>query len=176
VPPAPPLWQVQRPPGRRLIAWLVLLATVWLVATFALARMLMVVDRPWLAALIAIALTAVLLMEGLAGAHARVDASGMLTYGFGRRANLRVPLAAVTGWKEIATGALAGIGAVVDPAAVTFLHRKGLSPRRLRDDAGRLGVALVLEHLVADDLAMLRALQLRLTGTAAPVIRKKADG
>ena len=137
-------------------------------STFLL-RMLMV-EPDWTLAIGLATLLAVALIATVArGALAEVGDDGVLTYGFGRH-DLRVPLAAITGWKLIATGALAGVGAQVEPTRVAFLTRKGLTYRKLEQYAAGLGTALVLEHLTAADLDDLRALQERLCGQAAPLL------
>lgn len=148
-----------------------LAAAVAAAAVFAgsvlLLRMLML-EPDWpLAVGLGALLAAAVIATVARGALAEVGSDGVLTYGFGRH-DLRVPLAAVTGWSLVATGALAGIGARVEPAKVVFLTRKGLTYRTLERYAAGLGTALVLEHLTAADLDDLRALQERLCGSAAP--------
>ena len=164
------LWRCRRPPSRRARIAALIAAALVAAASAALLRMLML-EPDWPLALgLAALLGAALIASVARGALAEVTDDGMLTYGFGR-ADLRVPLAAITGWRLVATGALDGIGAQVEPARVVFLHRKGLTYRKLEQYAAGLGTALVLEHLTAADLADLRRLQEQLCGQAAPSLQ-----
>jgi hypothetical protein len=161
------LWRCTRPPSRRALAAAVVAAAVVAGASAALLRMLML-EPDWTLALALSGLLAVALIATVArGALVEVGTDGLLTYGFGRR-DLQVPLAAITGWRMVATGALAGVGARVEPGQVVFLTRKGPTYRTLERYAAGLGTALVLEHLTSDDLADLRALQQRVCGHSAP--------
>lgn len=163
------LWRCRRPPSRRALIAALVAAAVVAAASAALLRMLML-EPDWpLAIGLAAMLAAALIASVARGALAEVADDGVLTYGFGRQ-DLRVRLAAITGWRLVATGALDGIGAQVEPAQVVFLNRKGLTYRKLEQYAAGLGTALVLEHLTAADLVDLRALQERLCGRAAPLL------
>lgn len=162
-------WRVRRPPGRRALAAATVLALVTGAGAAGLTRLLMLEPDWRIAGGVGVALAVALLLTVARGAVAHLDAEGNLHFGFGIP-NLRVPLAAITGWRPVRTGALVGIGAAVDPARVTFLNRKGLSYRSLERYRRGLGVALVLEHLTADDLAELRAWQAKLCGSAAPIL------
>ena len=108
-------------------------ATIVAAASTALLRMLML-EPDWPLSLGLAALLAAALIASVArGALAEVADDGVLTYGFGRQ-DLRVRLAAITGWRLVATGALDGIGAQVEPAQVGGMghafnpHGSGFGP------------------------------------------------
>jgi len=163
------VWRCRRPASRRALIAAAVAAGVVAAASATLLRMLML-EPDWPLSLgLAAMLAAALIASVARGALVEVASDGVLTYGFGRR-DLRVPLAAITGWRLVATGALAGIGARVEPSQVAFLNRKGLTYRKLEQYAAGLGTALVLEHLTAADLDDLRALQKQLCGRSAPRI------
>lgn len=106
-----------------------------------------------------------------AGATAWVGDDGILRYGFGRRIDLEVSLAATRDWRLIEGGLLRGIGATVESNAVTMHGRKAASPARMADWRRDIGVDLLLEHLTAEDAAALNAL----TPTRAATIPTASD-
>lgn len=163
------VWQVRRPPGRG--AWIMASVVGVVVGAVGgwLLHLLMV--RPdWRVAAGVGAFLCLMVLAGLGrGAFAQVDKQGLLRYGFGSP-SLEVPLSDCTGWRLVRAGALAGVGIRVDPLHVRFLSRKGITRRRIAEQAKALGVGLVLEHLTAEDLDQLRELQARFTGSQAPLV------
>ncbi len=156
---AAPLWQVHRRPPQRFLAWSATLALMVGVAAAGLMRLLLIVPT-WTAPLaMGAAIALAFFATAARGARASVDASGVLWYGWGRRPALAVDLRDVAALQPIRVGLLHGIGLVVAPERVRFLHRAGPSPRGMRDDRARLGVDLVLEHLTESDLATIDRLR-----------------
>ncbi|MBA3684908.1 MAG: hypothetical protein H0W72_06665 [Planctomycetes bacterium] len=95
------------------------------------------------------------------GCFAQIDADGQLIFGWGRTANLRLDLRAVTAVQMVRTGLLVGVGLAIRPDQVEILHRKGLSRRKMEDMDAGLGLAVVLEHLTAADAREIEALRQR---------------
>jgi hypothetical protein len=170
------IWQVRRRPSRRYrttTAILVFGIGAFLAKTFA--SMLLVSPDRWqgIVAGLLIAIPAYFWLT--AGATARVDDAGRLFYGWGSTMNISVDLRLLTGWRMVdgagilgVSGLLYGVGAAIDPQQVEFLNHRGPSPLRMRDQERKIGVGLVLEFLVEEDLAALQALQARFAQDAVP--------
>jgi hypothetical protein len=163
------LWQARRPPGRG--AWIMAAIAGVVVGAGGGGLLHLLMLRPdWR---IAAGVGGILCIAVLAsigrGALVQVDGQGILRFGFGTP-NLEVPLSDCSGWRLVRAGALTGVGMRVDPDRIRFLNRKGISRRRIEEQARTLGIGLVLEHLTADDLDQLRELQARLTGIQAPFV------
>jgi hypothetical protein len=158
-PESPLLWSVRRAPPRgvRILGWIVgllfAIGGAWLLHS-------LLIEPSWPPAIAVGAALGLLIPLSLrGGATARVHASGELVYGFGRHPNVLVPLAAVQEWRLLDQGMLRGIGLRVEPQAVRFLHRKGISYATMRRYREQTGLDLVLEFLTPQDLERLQALQ-----------------
>ena len=94
------------------------------------------------------------------GARVVVDAGANLVYSLHGRANLVVPLAAISAIRPVDEGLVRGIGLELgDIRAVRFLHKGGISPERMRCWREQLGVDLVLEGFPEDLAGRLSALR-----------------
>lgn len=164
------VWQTSRRAPRRMVVAVVALALLIALGSVFFTRMLMLVPGWHIPLAAGATLGALLLVFAPHRAIASVDEQGMLSYGWGDRMNLTVPLSRITGWRMISTGLLVGIGARVAPEDVAFLHRKGVSYRKMRQYADGLGTALVLEFLTQDDLERLLELQTRFGADKAPLL------
>jgi hypothetical protein len=152
------IWSTTRPMPRRLRLWTCFLALCFAIGGAALARMLML-EPNWLAAgATGLVLGGMVLLFAPRTAFASVDAAGIVSYGFDRRPNLSFALSAAREFTRVRAGMLSGIGVGIEPEAVTFLHRKGLSLRTMTKQRAGLGGQIVLEFLTDEDLEAMRRL------------------
>ena len=146
------LWQVQRRPHGRMLAWVLVLGFLFACGSALLVPMLMTTPDPVLAAATGLGLSLVLVFSLCQGSTVRVERGARLIYALRGQDCVAVDLRRVTGFRYIATGALSGIGVEVPLDALTFLSRKGVSRRQCEATAKHLGAALVLEFLRPEDL------------------------
>ncbi len=163
-----PGWRVQRRPQTKLLIVAIVLALGFGLGGWWLLQSLLLESRPLLCIAAGSALGGGIFALMWAGATAWVGDDGILRYGFGRRIDVEVPLAATRDWRLIEGGLLRGIGATVDPGAVTLHGRKAASPARMADWRRDLGVDLLLEHLTAEDAVALNRLVATLTPALTP--------
>jgi hypothetical protein len=116
------------------------------------------------AALVGIAIAWIIPASAGRGSTTAVDEHGIVHFGFGAQPSLSFPLTAASNLHPVAGGLVRGTGLIIDPQAVTFHHRKGLSFATMRRYRQLCDVDLVLEFTSADDcrhlnelLAQLRA-------------------
>ncbi len=155
-----PLWTVRRRPHPRLVIAAIGLGAVFLVASALLVPALMTRPDRRVGLAVGAFLGAFLVASVGRGSSASVDANGRLTFGWGNQPNLRLDLRAVAGVRAVRAGLLVGVGLAIPADQVEILHHKGLSRRKMRDQAKGLG-AIVLEHLTAADAEAIERLRQR---------------
>jgi len=152
-------WSVRRPPPRgvQALGWVIGIAF----AAGGTALYLGVVEDASFATAAGVGLALGILIPLILrrGSIVRLHADGQLTYGFGAHPNLVLPLAAIRDMRWIEQGLLRGIGLDIDPQAVRFIHRKGVSYATMRQYRKATGLDLVLEFLTPEDLERLRELR-----------------
>jgi hypothetical protein len=153
-----PHWQVRRRPHPRLLLTGIIIGDLLGIGGAWLLHAIMPTPDWWIAGAAGFAIAIGFAVLVMGGANANVDEHGVLRYGFGGRLDLEVPLSATRDWRPIGGGILHGIACTVDVNAVTFHSRKVASPARMSDWRRDLGVDLLLEHLTAEDAAMLNHL------------------
>jgi len=169
-------WEVRRPPrrGPMVFAWCAAIPIVAFCAWFA--ATLDPQQRHWPGAVFGVIL-ALVLVRGLSqGTRAAVDVDGHLLFGYGRRHNLAVPLAATADWRWVEGPGFAAPAADCDLREVTFLDRRAVSYARMRRWKRDLGAELVLEGLTAEDLARIRALHRDAGGARETLARSPGKG
>jgi len=168
--PLAAVWRVHRRPQVKLLIVSMLLALGFGIGGWWLLQALLLESRPLLSIAAGGVVGGGIFVLMWSGASAWVGDDGILRYGFGRRIDLEVPLAATRDWRLVEGGLLRGIGATVDPGAVTLHGRKAASPARMADWRRDIGVDLLLEHLTAEDAAALNALTSTITAAPSEVI------
>ncbi len=157
--PTAPLLVIHRRPPLRHIAFVLVLALLFAAGGSALAHMLMA-EPSWLVAgPVGCALGCILLLHVWSGCTVRVTADRTLIYCLRGLDMIAVPLAEVTGFTVVRTGALTGVGVACPDTALRFLARKGPTRRHVEAWQRALGVALVLEHLHPEDATILENLR-----------------
>lgn len=154
-------WHVQRPPGRGLQLISIFYAVLFLLAATFMIPLLVSQSWPWYLCGFAIGmLLAALLCHSIwQGAQCSVDTDGVCTYGLHNKANLTFNLHDVKALHMVKQGPLAGVGVVIEIEAITLLHHKGISVSKMRSYQKHLGVSLVLECLLPEDLDALEGLR-----------------
>jgi hypothetical protein len=153
MPAAPPvLWQIQRRPRGRILAFAILLGLVLAGGSTLLISSLMVERDPILAGAIGAGLGLFLVLSLGHGASVRVERGARLVYSLRGHDSVVVDTTQITNVRHLSTGALSGIGIECPLDALTFVSRKGVTRRHCEDLQRHLGVALVLEFLRPEDV------------------------
>ena len=153
MPTAPPvLWQIQRRPRGRILAFALLLGLLLAGGSAVLISSLMVERDSVLAGAIGAGLGLFLVLSLGQGATVRVERGARLVYALRGHDSVVVDTTRITAVHHVATGALSGIGVVCPLDALTFVSRKGVTRRHCEDLQRHLGVALVLEFLRPEDV------------------------
>ena len=153
MPTAPPvLWQIQRRPRGRILAFALLIGLILAGGSAVLISSLMVERDPVLAGAIGAGLGLFLVLSLCQGSTVRVERGARLVYALRGHDSVVVDTTRITDVRHVATGALSGIGLVCPLDALTFVSRKGVTRRHCEDLQRHLGVALVLEFLRPEDV------------------------
>ncbi len=151
------LWQIHRRPHGVMLAWVVLLGLALALAATLLLQHLLITPDVMLSGCVGAGLGLFLVLSLAHGATTRIERDARLVYALRGHDSVVVDLAQVRGFRVIRSGALAGIGIEAPLEALTFVSRKGVTRRHCEDLQRHLGVALVLEFLLPEDLAPLCA-------------------
>lgn len=151
------LWQIQRRPHGRMLAWIVILGALLGTGSTALVRSLLIDHDFLLSAAVGAGLGLFLVLSMWHGSSVRVERGGRLFYALRGHDCVAVDLRRVTALRHLQTGALSGIGVEAPLDALEFLSRKGVSRAHCESLQQHQGVALVLEFLLPADLDPLLA-------------------
>ena len=152
---------MHRRPHLPLMLMVLVLAAAFATGTAVLCRLLMAEPAWPVPVAVGVLLGALLLVQVWSGSTVRVSGHGDLVYRLRGIDLISVPLDRIAGFIPVRTGALIGVGVRCPTEAVRFLSRKGPSLRQVEAWQRHLGVALVLEHLTAEDLTALEDLRVR---------------
>lgn len=152
-----PLWQVRRRPRPRLVIFTAIIAAIGAAGGAWLAMALMIEPDRRLAVVMGAGIFAATMASLLRGCSCAVDAQGVLTYGWGAGADLRLSLRDVAAVRHVDAGMLVGVGLDIAPERVEFLRRRARAG--IQRVAGQARPVLVLEHLRSEDAAVLDRLR-----------------